>query len=104
MFEPWVRELYVRTLGVGVGTLCSNSGFGNSGFEPQVEPKFQEFEPRVQPQVLMLCSARLVPTRPGVRTLGSGTLQKPMLSGVDTTQQQNATTARMRERLQSGTA
>ena len=38
MFQPWVRELYVQTL--GSGTLCSNPGFRNStllqGLGPRV--------------------------------------------------------------------
>ena len=49
MFEPRVRKIYVRTL------------FRNLGFErrvpnPDFEPKFQEFELRLQPQVPMSCS------------------------------------------------
>ena len=116
MFEPWVRELYVRTLGplpgpppplwgpppsnvrtLGSGTLCSNPAFGNSMFEPLgtldsgtlcsnpgLNLGFQEFEPWVQPKLESYMFPPPPPPPPtpppGVRTQGSNTLQKPMLS------------------------
>ena len=46
MFEPWVWELCVRTL--GSGTLCSNPEFGNSIFEPWVEPRVPWVQPKFE--------------------------------------------------------
>ena len=78
MFEPWVRELYVRTL--GRGTLCSNRarelyvrtrGWGtlcsNPGFGNSM------FEPWVRELYDRTRGLETKP-EPGVRTLGSGTL------------------------------